>query len=289
MSKKNVASLITENKSVFIIIAIALFLIELEIFAVAAMKSGTDYKLQVLDDNGNLIHEADGRSLSDFNKYYFEKTFGPFEQYQVKLVKEEKPFPFRAWFVAAVGVPVGIILLFGFVVKAYISLFYGDELKEDEPDLRKAKYNTGLEKIVASVSEFNIFAIGFFVFLLVISYWIIPEVVIYLGKLGEETILKYKWFFLAAILSVFGVLIWVIYLRYMLAKKTIESQVEVDKYRMKLEFKQSGLQLEYDEKGTNPLIGWDGSIEDGNVPPSDKPRKGGFLKKFRKDEFREEQ
>ena len=75
MSNKKIGTLVMENKSVFIIIAIALFLIELEIFAVAAMKSGKDHKLQVLDNSGNLIHETDGKNLSDFNKYYFEKTF----------------------------------------------------------------------------------------------------------------------------------------------------------------------------------------------------------------------
>ncbi|MDM8524610.1 hypothetical protein QUF80_14675 [Desulfococcaceae bacterium HSG8] len=260
MSKKNVASLIIENKTVLIVIAIALFLIELEIFAVAAMKSGRDYKLQFYNDQGNLIHETDGKSLSDFNKYYFEKTFGPAEQYEVRLVKEDKPFPFRAWFVAAVGIPIGIILLFAFVVKAYISLFYGDEAP-DEPDMKKVEYSTRLEKIVGSISGFNIFAIGFLVFLVIISYWIIPEVVIYLGKLGEETILKYKWFFFSVIGVVFGTLAWVIYLRYLLAKKTIDSQTEVDKFRMQLEYHQAGdipLQLEYGQNGagTNPLIGW---------------------------------
>ena len=291
MSKRNITSLFMENKSVFIVIAVALFLIELEIFAVAAMKSGRDYKLQVLDDKGNLIHETDGKSLSDFNKYYFEKTFGPFEQYQVKLVTKNIPFPFRAWFVAAVCIPLGIVLLFAFVVKAYISLFYGEE-KEDEEDLRKAEYSTRLGKIVASVSGFNIFAIGFFVFLLVISYWIIPEVVVYLGKLGEETILKYKWFFLTAILVVFGTLVWVLYLRYLLAKKTIESQTEVDRYRLQLEFKQGGdlpLQLDYDQNGTGSktLIGWDedkGSGSDkgeSGTPGTEKLKKSKFFNKTR--------
>ncbi|OQX19726.1 MAG: hypothetical protein BWK80_36520 [Desulfobacteraceae bacterium IS3] len=243
----------------------ALFLIELEIFAVAAMKSGRDYKLQFFNDKGNLIHEADGKSLSDFNKYYFEKTFGPTEQYEVKLVTEDKPFPFRAWFVAAVGIPVGVMLLFAFVVRAYIAIFYGeDEISESEAQ-GKAESGSRLEKIVASVSSFNIFAIGFLVFLVIISYWIIPEVVIYLGKLGEETILKYKWLFLAIIFSALGFLIWVVYLRYLLAKKTIDSQTEIDKFRLQLEYKQYGgdmpLQLEYNQKDQSKkpgmLIGWD--------------------------------
>jgi hypothetical protein len=282
-----------ENKTVFIVIAIALFLIELEIFAVAAMKSGRDYKLQVLDQSGNLIHETDGKNLSDFNKYYFEKTFGPFEQYQVKLVTKDVPFPFRGWFVAAIGIPIGVILLFAFVIRAYISLFYGEEV-EDGPELGKVEYSTRLEKIVATVSRFNIFVIGFLIFLVVISYWIIPEVIIYLGKLGEDTILKYKWFFLAVIAVFFGVLVWVIYLKFLLAKKTIESQTEVDKFRMQLEFKQSGdfpMQLEYNAGKANsgPLIGWNkeddhedkdhDSANESDSPQTKPSKKSRFFKK----------
>ncbi len=259
MTKRSIASLIEENKTVFIIIGIGLFLIELEIFAVAAIKSGRDKIIQVFDQSETLVYEVPGNNLSEFNKYYFEKTFGPLDQYNIKLLVKNKPFPFRAWFVAALGIPIGIILLFAFIVKAYMSLFYGDE-QGDGSD--RSRDETRLGKLVDSVSRFNIFTIGFFMFLLVISYWIIPEVVIYLGKLGEETILKYRWFFLSVVLVVFGAFTWIIYLRYLLAKKTIDSQTEVDKYRMQLEFNQNGnipVQLEYkpEQSGTTPLVGWD--------------------------------
>ncbi len=77
LKEKKIATLIRENRTLFIIIAVVLFLVELEIFALAAMKSGRKSWLQVIDANGNVIHETDGKNLSDFNKYYFEKTFGP--------------------------------------------------------------------------------------------------------------------------------------------------------------------------------------------------------------------
>jgi hypothetical protein len=255
------------------VIAIALFLIELEIFAVAVMKSGKDYKLQILDKNGNLVHETDGKTLSDFNKYYFEKTFGPFEQYDTKLVTKDIPFPFRAWFVAAVGIPMGAILLFAFVVKAYLSLFYGEYEDEEEEALRaKTEPLTGFEKFIASITGFNIFVIGFIVFLAIILYWIIPETITYLFsrgeatiirymKIGEDIIVKYEWFFLSVIIAFFGFIAWIVYLRYLLAKKTIESQTEIDKHRLQLEYSRnigSSLQLEYDgaKAGTKPLITW---------------------------------
>jgi hypothetical protein len=240
---KNATAFLRENKTLFVIIAVVLFLVELEIFALAAMKSGRKSWLQVMDVNGNVIHETDGKNLSEFNRYYFEKTFGPFEQYQVKLVTRELPFPFRAWFAAAVGIPVGGFLLFAFFVRAYQSLFLKEEKIPGEPGLKNTGYAYRFEKIIAAISRFNIFIIGCLIFLTVFFYWVIPNLIVYLGRTGVETITRYKWIFLSVGIVFFGLFIWIIYLRYLLAKKTIDRQAEIDKYR---------LQLEYDNVGKDP-------------------------------------
>ena len=49
-----------ENKSLFIIISVVLFLVELEIFALAAMKSGHKSWMQVMDADGNIHIEGKG-------------------------------------------------------------------------------------------------------------------------------------------------------------------------------------------------------------------------------------
>ncbi len=242
-------ALLRENRMLFIIILVVLFLIELEIFAVAAMKSGRKSWLQVFDAKGNVIHETDGQNLSEFNKYYFEKTFGPFEQYQVKMVTRDRPFPFRAWFVAAVGIPVGAMLLFAFFVRTYQSLFYKEEKMPHDPDLKEKEYEYRFEKIIAAISRFNIFAIGFLIFLAVFLYWVIPDLIVYLGRVGTETMTRYKWIFLSAAVIFLGLIVWMIYLRYLLAKKTIDSHMEIKKYRMQLEYDKTDHippQLEYD-------------------------------------------
>jgi hypothetical protein len=242
-------ALLRENRMLFIIILVVLFLIELEIFAVAAMKSGRKSWLQVFDAKGNVIHETDGQNLSEFNKYYFEKTFGPFEQYQVKIVTRDRPFPFRAWFVAAVGIPVGAMLLFAFFVRTYQSLFYKEEKMPHDPDLKEKEYEYRFEKIIAAISRFNIFAIGFLIFLAVFLYWVIPDLIVYLGRVGTETMTRYKWIFLSAAVIFLGLIVWMIYLRYLLAKKTIDSHMEIKKYRMQLEYDKTDHippQLEYD-------------------------------------------
>ena len=46
MSKKNLMTIIREHRTLFIVIAVGLFLIELEIFVLAAMKSGRKSVIQ---------------------------------------------------------------------------------------------------------------------------------------------------------------------------------------------------------------------------------------------------
>lgn len=237
INQKSIASLLREHKTVFIIIGVVLFLIELEIFAVAAMNSGRKAWLQIIDSNGNVIHETDGKSLSDFNKYYFEKTFGPLDQFEKKLEVREQPFPFRAWFTAAVGIPVGVILLFAFVVKAYVSLFYGEEAaRSKSSDGKTGPYESEFEKIVATISSFNIFTIGFLLLLAVFMYWVLPNMVTYIGRVSVDTLIRFKWVFIAGGGVVVGLFIWIIYLRYLLAKRSIDNQAELEKARLQLEY-----------------------------------------------------
>jgi len=266
MQKKDIATLIRENRTAFIVIAVILFLIEVEIFALAAMKAGHRSWLQFVDNHGNVVHETDGKNLSDFNKYYFEKNFGSVNNYQRRLVSKDYPFPFRAWFVAAVGMPIGIILLLAFTIKSYISFMYGADDKKDGGN----GYQTQMERMVASVSRFNIFTIGFLVLLGVFCYWVIPETITYLGRVGEETISRYRWVFISAALIMVGMVAWVIYLRYLLAVKTIDSQVELDKYRLQLGLDPAytqQLQLEYKEGNPRQQVTWN------TPPPKEIPQK----------------
>jgi hypothetical protein len=262
---KQISNLIQENKTLFIIIIVGLFLLELEIFALAAMKSGRKSWLQVIDANGNVIHETSGKNLSEFNKFYFEKTFGPFENYDVRLQTRNHPFPFRAWFVAAIGIPVGAMLLFGFVVKAYVAIFHGSELSADEsrPACEPRMVNR-LESILYRISRMNIFIIGFLIFVGVISYWIIPNMITYLGRTGIDVVIRFKWVFIGLGAVVVGIGLWIVYLRYLLAKKSIESQTEIEKHRLSLEYhNRHGLPLQLDgpseDKKPHASLDWGSS------------------------------
>ena len=268
MSKKNLMAIIREHRTLFIVIAVGLFLIELEIFVLAAMKSGRKSVIQVKSAAGDVIYESDGNNLSQFDRYYFEQNFGPLENYQLGLVTREVPFPFRAWFVAAFGLPVGGVLLFAFVVRAYLALFYPDQLsaashRADPGD------GSGLERFLLRVSRYNVFIIGFLVLMGILTYWVVPNVIVYVGRVSVETVVRYKWFFIAAAAVCLGLLIWVIYLRYLLARQSIASRTEVEKHRLELAYKHGGpLPRSLTHENHAGLVTWEGEIMAG--PPVDE-------------------
>lgn len=263
-------SVIQNHRTVFIAIGVFLILLELAIFAVAAIRSGEQYKLQFVDKNGNMVYETDGRNLTDFNVYHFEKAHGPVEEYRRRLVKRDVPFPFRAWFVAALGIPLGLILGFVLILRMYTAIFYGEDVIREGSQAAEKGKESRVERIIGGVGKFNIFVIGAGIFLAVISYWILPNLVIYLGEVSIETLIRFKWVFLFIGVAVFAVVVLIIYLKYLLAKKSMENQVEVDKYRMQLDYKGNGSavrQLEDQSGGTDDsaVIDWEeetGSGED---------------------------
>jgi hypothetical protein len=245
------AAILRHNKALTVIVAVGIFLIELEIFALAAMKSGRESFLEIRDADGILIYLAESGRLSSFEKSKFEETFGPLDQYQVELVTHEKPFPFRAWLTAAIGFPIGALLLFGFCVRAYSTLFGAAGLKKAavQTEAGEPPPSTRLEQIVASVSRFNIFIIGALVFLAVLAYWVLPNVIIYVGRNSLDSIVRYRWVFIPIAAAFFVLVAWIIYLRYRLASKAIESQTELRKYRLALERDRNDLippSLDYD-------------------------------------------
>jgi hypothetical protein len=260
-SSRNITAFINEHRTLFIAVLVGLFLLELEIFAVAVTKSGKKSVLEIRNNRGEIVYEADGGYLSTFDQETFEKTFGPLNNFEIRRVTRDEVFPFRAWFTAALGLPLGGMLVFAFVVRAFVAIFHGDKKPlETEAASARQGYTNRVERVLDKIGRLNIFTLGFFTFLVVIGYWIIPNTIVYVGRLGVDTLHRYKWIFLGGALVLICIFVWVIYLRYLLAKKHIESRVELDKYRLRLEFEKGHrlpLQLEYpkEENRTRALPG----------------------------------
>ncbi len=279
-------SKISQHKNILIVIMICFFIFELQLFAVTMMKSGRQARLNVLNNSGELIFETNGEKLNKFDKYYFEKTFGPLEKFEKKLVIKEVPFPFRAWFTAAIGFPLGTVLIIAFIYRAYFALIvkkidtekesmhesksasqknqstqdhFGQDLSSQDhsgqdhsgQNFSEKKIETRFFSILQKLENMNIFVMGFLILIAVLSYWIFPNAISYIAKVGAETISQNRWFFISAALVLVGIVLWIVYLKYSLARKSIDAQVELRKYQYKLQLEHKLVttpQLEYDNE-----------------------------------------
>ena len=263
-----------------IIIIVGFLLLEIEIFALASMKSGRRSYMQALNSKGEVIYEVKGSTMTNFNKYYFENTFGPLKNYQVRINTTDLPFPFRAWFSAAVGLPVGLVLLLAFILKAVMTFVTGRSFSETSGAEDSSEPSGRLAGILVNLSRFNIFIIGFLVFLAVFLFWMVPNLISFLARTGMETIIQFKWFFLGGAIAVFILFAWFLYMKYQLAKKSLDAQTEIRKYELQLEYVKNGGDLhELPGSGLNTkrlmapigdssMISGDGH-EDSNNPQGD--------------------
>lgn len=260
----NITNSIFQNKVLLITVAMLLVLVELQIFFVFSAKSGAKHTLQVLNDSGTVIYETDGEHLTQFKKYYFEATFGPFENYKKKLVTRTVPFPFRAWFATALGLPLGFTLLFAFIISAFTTLF-GKKQKEPQEtrnadDAPKGK----MDQFLAHINRMNIFMIGLGIFLVVLASWVLPNLVSIIGKTGLEIIDRYRWFFAVSGIAVLLIFAWFLYLRYLLAKKALEAETHIREHQLNLS-RLPGPEpsiLEIDNKPDPDILEISGSSED---------------------------
>lgn len=230
----NITNSIFQNKALLITVAVLLFLVELQIFFIFSAKSGKKHTLQILNDSGAVIYQTDGEHLTQFKKYYFESTFGPFEKYKKKLVTRTEPFPFRAWFTTALGLPLGFTLLFAFIISAFSALS-GQKQKEPRATRNGDVEPKGkVDQFLAQISRMNIFMLGLGVFLVVLAFWLLPNLVSVIGQTGLELIDRYRWFFAIAAISILSIFAWFIYLRYLLAKKALEAETHIREHQLNL-------------------------------------------------------
>ncbi len=218
---------------IVLVVSVLLFLvIELLIYMVAAGQAGHKSRVLIRDEQGSKIYETTGNSLTSYERLVFEKNFGPLENHQLQIVTETHPFPFRAWFTAAVGIPVGLILLVSFLIKVYLTLLYNEE--EDRPPgmpaspLKEGRFTS----VFQTFGQISIFHIGFAVLAFVLLLWMVPNFVEDIFTISTKTIRDYKWFFLGLALFAAFIITWVIYLRYRLSKQMLDNQLTLERYRL---------------------------------------------------------
>ncbi|MDY0162040.1 hypothetical protein [Desulfobotulus sp.] len=231
------------SRRLVLVLLILLTVGELLAFMVAWNMSGKKAWLQVQNATGEVIYETRGDTLTRFDRYYFEQNFGPLESFHTRLVTRETPFPLTAWLFAAIGVPVGLVLFFAFLVKVWHSLFLREEAAHAQPE-----EGGGWEKVLSRMDRPGVFTVGGLVFVSVLALWVLPVLLSRAALSALELVLRFKWIFAVLFLGVLSLCFWFLYLRYRLASKAMDARLELERLRLTLEMEQK--ELTYPEKKT---------------------------------------
>ncbi|MEJ5364602.1 MAG: hypothetical protein WHS86_05855 [Desulfosoma sp.] len=231
-------------KLVLSLTVLFLLILETLIYLTAASQAGQRTRLIITNTEGQKIYETTGSTLSSYEKMVFESTFGPLDRYRMHLQSEERPFPFRAWLSAAIGVPVGLILIIAFAIKAFLNLLYGDPEHHPEatphPLPQEGRF-TSLFEIFKGISVFHV---GVLVVVGVVLFWMVPNLLGDFGRVAWAFLREYKILVFGGALFLAGLLIWIIYLRYRLSKQVLQNQVEIEKLRLEYHRTSEGRPLE---------------------------------------------
>ena len=221
---------------VILVVSVATFLLlELLIYLAAASQAGQKARVIITDAGGKKVYETPGNALTSYEKLVFESTFGPLHNFQVQLQSETLPFPFRAWVSAAVGIPIGLVLLVSFVIKVYLALLYGSEDKggdADEDSTMSSSIKNRFGSLYRSFGKVSVFHVGFIVLIAVLFFWVIPNFLQDFASISITAIREYKWFFLGTAIFMAMLITWMIYLRYKLSRQMLENQLDLEKFRV---------------------------------------------------------
>ncbi|MCU0600486.1 MAG: hypothetical protein MUE70_14660 [Desulfobacterales bacterium] len=162
----------------------------------------------------------------------------------VKEVEEVIPFPWKAWILISVGVPIGIAFLVLLISKAY---FQAVEPGESEAVGPSGKFVSALNRL----SQINIIWFMLLSIIVIFLFWYIPEIVKYTGGVAMTWLTQYWW--IPATVFFVGVLIFVfwMYLHYRLKLKAMNMEMELAKFKfLQLEGKS---QILIENKGGTPI------------------------------------
>lgn len=220
------------HKVILLVTILTFLVLELLIYLASASQAGEKSRVTVVDAEGRKVYETSGSTLTSYEKHMFESNHGPLRNYQIQVSSETHPFPFRAWMTAAIGIPVGLVMLVAFLVRAYLTLVYGEEKEkgEDSDSSNPAKNRFG--SVFSAFQRFSVFHVGFIVLLAVLVLWMVPNFLGDFVRISATAIREYKWFFLGSAVFLGLLLAWVIYLRYRLSRQMLENQLHIEKYRL---------------------------------------------------------
>jgi hypothetical protein len=181
---------------------------------------------QVYIDHPEKLRADERLALNTYNGSRNPQTY-----LLVREVEEVIPFPWKAWILISVGVPIGIAFIVLLISKAY---FQAVEPGETEAAGGSGKFISALNRL----SQINIIWFMLLSIIIIFLFWYIPELVKYTGGVAMAWLTRYWW--IPATVFFVGVLVFLfwMYLHYRLKVKAMNMEMELAKFKfMQLEGK----------------------------------------------------
>jgi len=213
-------------------------IIEFAILMVCIVYSANQDIVKIYNSDNVIVYE-DAYNMSyitEFKKIYGIENFKD-EGFVVTRVGIDNKFPTRAWIALSICVPLVLILFVAFIVKVFADVFH--LTKEDGEGDKKSKLNsyfeeTKFEKLFSTLGRLNVYSLGCTVIFIAFLYWMVPDLLIYMGKISYQTISELKWIILGVVLFGGAYMILKVFLSYKTKNEIIKQQAEIQKNRDKL-------------------------------------------------------
>lgn len=238
MSEQKLRKLV-EKKIPGLFYIIAVFaMIEFGILVACLVTASSHTRVTVYDPDQKVVYEDvyNADALAEFRRVSGIDNFRA-EGFTVARVLVEKPFPTRTWIALSICVPLLLILFIAFVVRVFEDVFLAKKkpLDKNEAESREFDFEeTRFEKLFSTLGRLNIYSLGATVIVAAFLYWMVPDLLVTIGKISFQTLAQLKWVLLVLVL-VGGIYVIV---RAVLTYKTkiaiIEQQSDIQKNRDRL-------------------------------------------------------
>jgi hypothetical protein len=111
--------------------------------------------------------------------------------------------------------------------------------KEDEEESKKTKQasdfeETRFEKLFSTLGRLNIYSLGCTVILIAFLFWVVPDLLLYLGKISYQTISELKWVILGLVIFGGAYMMLKTFLSHKTQNEIIKQQAGIQKNRDRL-------------------------------------------------------
>lgn len=238
MSEQRLKKLIEKRVPGLFYIIFIFAMVEFGILMICVVSAANQTLVKVYDQDSAIVYEDiySAAALAEFKHIYGIKNFKD-EGFVVTRVLVDNKFPTRTWIALSICIPLALILFVVFVIRVYEDVFH---LKKNQPEPGTSDNpefdfeETKFEKLFSTLGRLNIYSLGATIIVTAFLYWMVPDLLVYIGKISYQTISQLKWVLLCMVLL--GGIYFIIkaFLSYKTKIKILQQQSDIQKNRDRL-------------------------------------------------------